>query len=253
MNDLTINYIGLDKLIPYVNNSRTHDEAQVAQIAASIKEFGFTNPILIDDEGSIIAGHGRVMAARKLSLKSVPTITLSGLSDIQKRAYIIADNKLALNAGWDNDLLMLELDTLSDAGYDLDLTGFSADEINDLISDEVEEEEKYTSKTDVFDYEPSGEKPELVSLFNDTKTNELLEEINSSNLDEEEKAFLRLAAYRHVVLDFEKIANYYAQSESKVQSLIEKSALVIIDYNNAIAGGFAVLTKELQEIEQGNE
>lgn len=139
MTDLTINYIGLDKLIPYVNNSRTHDEAQVAQIAASIKEFGFTNPILIDDEGSIIAGHGRVMAARKLNLDQVPTITLSGLSDIQKRAYIIADNKLALNAGWDNDLLMLELNALSDADYDLDLTGFSADEISDLMPEQIAE------------------------------------------------------------------------------------------------------------------
>jgi DNA modification methylase len=136
---LEINYIGLDKLIPYVNNSRTHDEAQVAQIASSIKEFGFTNPILIDDEGSIIAGHGRVMAARKLSLDTVPTITLSGLSDLQKRAYIIADNKLALNAGWDNELLMLELNALSDADYDLDLTGFSADEISDLMPEQIAE------------------------------------------------------------------------------------------------------------------
>lgn len=135
--ELAINYIVTDKLIPYVNNSRTHDDTQVAQIASSIKEFGFTNPILIDDDGSIIAGHGRVMAARKLSLETVPTITLSGLSDLQKRAYIIADNKLALNAGWDNELLMLELDALSDAGYDLDLTGFSADEISDLMPEQI--------------------------------------------------------------------------------------------------------------------
>jgi DNA modification methylase len=139
MTALTINYIGMDKLIPYVNNSRTHDEAQVAQIASSIKEFGFTNPILIDDEGGIIAGHGRVMAARKLSLETVPTITLSGLSDLQKRAYIIADNKLALNAGWDNELLMLELDALKDADYDLDLTGFSTDEISDLMPEQIPE------------------------------------------------------------------------------------------------------------------
>ena len=136
---LELKYIQTDRLIPYVNNSRTHDEAQVTQIASSIKEFGFTNPILIDDEGSIIAGHGRVMAARKLGLDTVPTITLSGLSDIQKRAYIIADNKLALNAGWDNELLMLELDALSDAGYDLDLTGFSEQEISDLYPEQIAE------------------------------------------------------------------------------------------------------------------
>ena len=124
MKNLTINYIGLDKLIPYVNNSRTHDDAQIAQRASSIKEFGFTNPVLVDDEGGIIAGHGRVMAARKLNLKDVPTITLTDLTDIQKRAYIIADNKLALNAGWDNELLMLELNSLSDADFDLDLIGW---------------------------------------------------------------------------------------------------------------------------------
>lgn len=136
---LELKYIQTDRLIPYVNNSRTHDEAQVAQIASSIKEFGFTNPILIDDDESIIAGHGRVMAARKLSLDTVPTITLSGLNDTQKRAYIIADNKLALNAGWDNELLMLELDALSDAGYDLDLTGFSQLEIDDLRPEQLTE------------------------------------------------------------------------------------------------------------------
>lgn len=137
--NLTIQYKNTSDLIPYINNSRTHNDAQVAQIAASIKEFGFTNPVLVDDAGSIIAGHGRVMAARKLSLDTVPTITLTGLSDIQKRAYIIADNKLALNAGWDNELLMLELDALKDADYNLDLTGFSADEIKDLMPEQIAE------------------------------------------------------------------------------------------------------------------
>jgi DNA modification methylase len=139
MSNLSINYIGLDQLIPYVNNSRTHDGQQVAQIAASIREFGFTNPVLIDEDDSIIAGHGRLMAARLLKLETVPTIRLEGLTDTQKRAYIIADNKLALNAGWDNELLMLELDALKDADYDLDLTGFSADEISDLMPEQLTE------------------------------------------------------------------------------------------------------------------
>jgi DNA modification methylase len=139
MSNLSINYIGLDQLIPYVNNSRTHDGQQVAQIAASIREFGFTNPVLIDEDDSIIAGHGRLMAARLLNLETVPTIRLEGLTDTQKRAYIIADNKLALNAGWDNELLMLELDALKDADYDLDLTGFSADEISDLMPEQLTE------------------------------------------------------------------------------------------------------------------
>ena len=139
LNDLTIKYAPINSLIPYANNSRTHDQAQIAQIAGSIKAFGFTNPILIDSDNSIIAGHGRVLAAQMLKLETVPTITLSGLTDTQKRAYIIADNKLALNAGWDNELLMLELDALSDEGFDLDLTGFSADEINDLMPEQLTE------------------------------------------------------------------------------------------------------------------
>lgn len=138
-NDLSITYAPISSLSSYVNNSRTHDSAQVAQIAASITEFGFTNPLLIDSDNSIIAGHGRLMAAKLLNLDTVPTITLDGLNDTQKRAYIIADNKLALNAGWDNELLLQELDALSDAGYDLDLTGFSADEISDLQPEQLTE------------------------------------------------------------------------------------------------------------------
>lgn len=127
----------LSRLIPYARNSRTHSDAQVAQIAASIKEFGFTNPILIDEAGGIIAGHGRVLAAQKLGLKTVPAITLSHLSETQRRAYIIADNKLALNAGWDDEMLRLEFSELEQAGFDLELTGFSLDEIEDLQIEEI--------------------------------------------------------------------------------------------------------------------
>ena len=138
-NDLKISYIEIEKLIPYANNSRTHSDAQVAQIAGSIKEFGFTNPVLIDAEGGIIAGHGRVLAARKLSLDKVPTITLSGLTDIQRKAYVIADNKLALNAGWDDNLLALEFAELAELGFDLELTGFSQDEIDALTPEQIPE------------------------------------------------------------------------------------------------------------------
>jgi ParB-like chromosome segregation protein Spo0J len=138
---LKIQYKPIQDLIPYARNSRTHDDAQVAQIAASIKEFGWTNPVLLDGENGIIAGHGRVMAASKLGEKEVPTIELSHMDDNQKRAYIIADNKLALNAGWDNQMLALELQDLSDAGYDLGLTGFDLDEISALNGDENKDED----------------------------------------------------------------------------------------------------------------
>tara|TARA_R110002126_G_scaffold75772_2_gene189117 strand:- start:206 stop:1429 length:1224 start_codon:yes stop_codon:yes gene_type:complete len=121
-------------LIPYVNNSRKHSDEQVAQIAASIKEFGWTNPILVDGANGIIAGHGRLMAARKLGMEAVPVIELAHLSEPQRKALIIADNKLAMNAEWDNDLLMLELGELLEGGFDLDLLGFGKDELDALLS-----------------------------------------------------------------------------------------------------------------------
>ena len=131
-------YKNVNDLIPYARNSRTHDTNQVSQIVASIKEFGFTNPILIDDEGLIIAGHGRVQAAQKLNLKTVPTICLDYLTEAQKKAYVIADNRLALNAGWDFDMLKVELNDLNDLDFDVSLLGFDDKEINDILADPTE-------------------------------------------------------------------------------------------------------------------
>ena len=138
-NDPQIEMMSVADLVPYARNSRTHDDAQVAQIAASIREFGFTNPVLIDADGGIIAGHGRVLAARKLKLDTVPCIMLDHLTETQRRAYVIADNKLALNSGWDEELLALELGELQELGFDLDLTGFDADELEALMPVEVPE------------------------------------------------------------------------------------------------------------------
>jgi ParB-like chromosome segregation protein Spo0J len=131
---MQIKEIEVSKLIPYANNSRTHDDAQVAQLAASIKEFGFRNPILVDGVG-IIAGHGRLLAARKLGLNKVPTIDCSDMTEIQKKAYIIADNKLALNSGWDSNLLSLELQELNTNGFNLEVLGFNAEELSSFMND----------------------------------------------------------------------------------------------------------------------
>jgi len=131
----------IGSIIPYARNSRTHSDEQVAQIAASINEWGFTNPILIDIDGEIIAGHGRLLAAQKLGLKDVPCITAVGWSDAQKKAYVIADNKLALNAGWDESLLKIEFKELGDLNFDLELTGFSLDELADLFDDQEKKDE----------------------------------------------------------------------------------------------------------------
>lgn len=144
--ELKVVYRQVNDLIPYARNARTHSDDQVTRIASSIKEFGFTNPILIDGENGIIAGHGRLMAAKKLGMREVPTIELSEMTDAQKRAYILADNKLALDAGWDEELLRLEFEDLRGGVIDLELTGFSLDEINDILgqddlSTNVEEQE----------------------------------------------------------------------------------------------------------------
>ena len=146
---LSIDYVPTTDLLPYAMNSRTHSDEQVAQIAASIKEFGFTNPILIDDAAGIIAGHGRLMAAKRLNLNEVPTITLKGLTEAQKKAYVIADNKLALNAGWDTEALTAELRRLQELDFNLDLIGFDSDELAQLL--EPEQVEGLTDEDDVPD------------------------------------------------------------------------------------------------------
>lgn len=129
---LEVIYRKISDLTPYENNARTHSASQVDKIKASIEEFGFTNPVLVDENLGVIAGHGRIIAAQEIGMDEVPTITLTGLTDAQRRAYIIADNKLALDAGWDDDLLKLELDALDDLGFDLELTGFSSEELADM-------------------------------------------------------------------------------------------------------------------------
>jgi site-specific DNA-methyltransferase (adenine-specific) len=145
-----IKQIGIEKLIPYAKNSRTHSPEQVAQLAGSIKEFGFNNPVLIGKDDIIIAGHGRVMAARKLGMTEVPCIRLEHLTETQRKAYIIADNRLALNAGWDNELLTIELNDLLEDGFALDILGFDADELKNLL-DPVKPTEGLTDEDEVPD------------------------------------------------------------------------------------------------------
>lgn len=166
---LKIVYRPLQELSPYAHNARTHSPEQVAQLVESIKQFGWTNPVLIDEKGEIIAGHGRVMAAEALKMDSVPVIVLSGLTDDQKKAYRLADNRLPMNAGWDEDLLRMELSDLINADFDISLTGFSPTEIDELLTDVLpgtgNEEEPYTTKIDTPVYEPSGDKPDINKEF----------------------------------------------------------------------------------------
>jgi ParB-like chromosome segregation protein Spo0J len=128
-----IEHWAIEKLIPHARNARTHSDKQVAQLAASLKEYGFTVPVLVDESGTLIAGHGRVLAARKLGWAEIPVVIAVNWSDAKKRAYMIADNRLALNAGWDEEMLSVELDELKDLGVDLKSLGFEQKELNDLI------------------------------------------------------------------------------------------------------------------------
>lgn len=254
---MDIEYIPVTELIPYSNNSRTHSDAQVAQIAASIKEFGFTNPVLIDGEGGVIAGHGRIMAARKLKLNEVPCIRLDYLTDIQKKAYVIADNKLALNSGWDAEMIKVELGALDAAGFDLELTGFTGDELTkamfgDLSEDESKDEdedgdlsENYSRKIEAPIYTPKGERPAVSSLYDESKANELKKQISKAELPPEVRKFLTAAADRHTVFDFRNIAEYYSHADVETQDLMERSALVVIDYDKAIENGFVQLSKAM--------
>ncbi|KHE07008.1 ParB/Srx family N-terminal domain-containing protein [Citrobacter braakii] len=253
--ELTLVYRPLNELIPCARNARTHSDEQVAQLVASIKEFGWTNPVLVDECGEIIAGHGRVMAAESLSLDTVPVIVISGLTDDQKRAYRLADNRLPMNAGWDVELLKLEIAELLDADFDISLTGFNQTEIDELLTEVTHDtengDEPYTAKIDTPVYEPSGDKPDIGELYDDTKTQELISRIRSATLDPDIEKFLLCAAERHTVFNFSKIADYYAHAPAEIQALFEESALVIIDFQQAIENGFVRMTQRMVEIMHG--
>jgi len=158
MTKLTIKYKKTSDLVPYANNSRLHDETQLGQLVASINEFGFTNPVLLDGANGIIAGHGRVMAANALGLETVPTIELQHLTDEQKAAYVIADNKLAQNAKWDDEILRLELQSLSDADYDLSILGFDEASLSRLL-DVSETADAFEEYSEAIEYENKNANP----------------------------------------------------------------------------------------------
>lgn len=243
---LTLTDRPLDQLVPFASNARLHSDGQVAQIAASIREFGFNNPVLVAPDGTIIAGHGRVMAARKLGLLTVPVIELPHLSEAQRRAYVIADNRLAeTGGGWDLDLLRGELEDLAGLGFDVSLTGFDRDAVDELAGEG--KADPYTRKVESPKYEPKGEKPDVDRLFDATKTRGMVERINRASIPEDIKVFLLAAAHRHTVFNFEQIAEFYSHSDRGTQRLMEESALVIIDFGKAIELGFVAFADEIRD------
>ena len=247
---LDVEYIDIDKLIPYSNNAKMHPEEQVEQIKKSITEFGMNDPIAIDKNNVIIEGHGRLIACKELGYDKVPIIRLDHLTDEERKAYTLAHNKLTMNSDFNMDILEKELkaiDTINmeDFGFDYD---FGLDE-------EIIEEEKnpYTTTINIPQYEIKGEEPKINELYNSEKTNVLIDEIVKANITDEQKEFLIKAAQRHLGFNYSKIAEYYAHQDKEMQELMEKSALVIIDFEDAIRNGYAEYIKGTDDLIENEE
>lgn len=234
-------WVSPEELIPYEKNAKAHPIAQVEQIANSIKAFGWTQPIVVDKDNVVVIGHGRLMAAKELKLEKVPVVMRDDLSEEQVKALRIADNKTN-ESEWITEKLDEELAELAIAGFDMEQFGFETDP-DDSLS-----ENPYTGKVNIPQYEPTGEEHTLDQLVDREKCSELLEEIEESGLPEDEKAFLRMAAQRHLAFNYKRIADYYATASEAMQELMEKSALVIIDYDDAIANGFTRLDNSIKEM-----
>ena len=230
----------IEEIIPYENNPRMNEKA-VEGVANSIKEFGFQNPIILDKHNVIICGHTRLKAAKKLGLEMVPCVVADNLTDEQVKAYRLADNKVAEKSEWDDDKLAAELNEI----LNIDMSDFGFLE-KDLKADP---EEKYTQAVNVPQYEITGAEPSLEECCDISKYKALCEEIDDTDgIEDDVRDFLKYAAARHIVFNYKNIAEYYAHAPKEVQELMERSALVIIDYDDALLNGYVRLSKALEEI-----
>jgi hypothetical protein len=252
----------INDVIPYDNNPRKNKKA-VAAVAKSLEEFGWQQPIVVDREGIIIVGHTRYQAAIELGMSKVPVLIAKDLDDEQVRAYRIADNKSGEYAEWDFDKLAEEVNALADADYDLsslcmtqgeldDLAALSqiADFADDVVSDDSDADAAptdlpYSRKIEAPIYEPSAEPPDVDTLVETDKYDALYDEIEAADIPEDIAYFLQQAATRHMRFDFRRIADFYAHADATVQDLMERSALVIIDFDKAIENGFVEMSEKL--------
>lgn len=256
-----VQQVPVEDISPYDRNPNLHPPSQIDAIADSIREFGFTVPLVIDSSGTIVAGHGRYEAATdRLDLSVVPCIERDDMTEDEIRAYRIADNRVA-ESDWDDDLLAGELQDLDDSGLDdlLGATGFTDDELDDLLESPDDDDllalddERFTQKIDTPTYEPRGEQPEMDDLYDTTHYDRLTERIDekADDLPDDLERFLRLAAHRHIVFDYENIAEYYAHRDPSVQDLMEDLTLVILDYDSAIEQGYIDFTVDALRGEGG--
>lgn len=231
---MNVKNVKIADITPYNKNAKKHDKTQIANVAESIKQYGFVQPVVIDSEGVIVIGHCRVLAAKKLGMTEVPCVCVDDLTPEQVNALRLVDNK-SNESGWDFDLLASEL-------HEVDLSAFSFDW---GISENKTEENPYTTEVKIPQYEVIQDEPLIEELYDREKEDELISEIDESNVSEKEKEFLRAAAHRHCVFDYRNIAEYYASASPEMQQLMERSALVIIDYDDAIANGYAELSDKI--------
>ena len=239
-----IEYLKLEELKEYANNPRDNNAKAIEAVATSITEFGFRSPILIDENNEIIAGHTRRLAAEKLGIAEVPTIRVEGLTEEQIIAYRIADNKTNELSNWDDTKLRAELEKIDAVPMDK----FGVTLIEELEQMEKERKERYTRKVDIPQYEIQGDKPEMYDLVDKMKYNELMAEIEELAVTDEEKAFLKLSATRHLAFNYTNVAEYYAHASAEMQRAMEKHALVIIDFDDALKYGYVKLTKSIHDL-----
>lgn len=235
--------IDINDIKQYKNNAKIHTKKQIEQIVKSIERYGNNDPIAIDENNTIIEGHGRYLALKKLGYTEVPVIKLEHLTEEQKREYILVHNKLTMNTDFDLETLKSELDFIN-----FDMTEFDFN-IFENIPDEFAEENPYTSKIVTPTYEPTKEQaPEITELYNMDKAKRLIEKIERSDLKPEIKEFLKIASYRHVVFDYRNIAEFYSHADKDTQELFEDNLLVIVDYNKAIENGVINITADISEL-----
>lgn len=239
---MKVETVSIDKIKPYENNPRNNDDA-VDAVANSIKEFGWQQPIVVDNGRVIIAGHTRYKAAKKLGYREVPIFVAGKLTEEQVNAYRLADNKVGELAEWDDAELSEELNKILD--INMADFGFKDEPISNVLD---KQEDKYTQKTDIPQCEVTGEKPKESELVDTSKRDYLVQEIKKANLPEDVKKFLILGAQRHLKFDYQAIAEYYAHANKEIQQLMEDSALVIIDYDNAMKNGYAKFLDTVEEL-----
>lgn len=239
--------LNLSEIMPYEKNPRKNDAA-VDDVAESIRQCGYKARIIVDENNVIIAGHTRWKALQKLGWKKVDVQRELDMTEEQKRKYRLLDNKVGEKSTWDFELLEWELEDLDFEGYDF---GFDIEDLEDI--DEPQEDDKYTDVVNIPQYEPKGECPKVSDLLDVQKYNELMAQIEESELPEDVAVFLKFAAARHIGFNYKTIADFYAHQDKEIQELMENSALVIIDVNNAIRNGYTQLTKRLDEIEETDD